>query len=183
MKIACLGWGSLVWKPGDLPIVGEWRRDGPALPVEFARQSRDGRMTLVVTDGAKPLTVFWSELKAKSLDEARKMLGAREGVPNSRMASSIGSWHPATLPIDAAWRSIADWAVAAKLDGAVWTALPPKFDDKPIAPTGDQVLAYLSALDGDARRIAEEYVRRAPAQIATAYRQRIERELGWTPVT
>lgn len=163
--------------------MGDWHPDGPALPVEFARQSGDGRMTLVIADGAKPLAVFWTQLKAKSPDEARRMLGAREGVPKTKVASSIGSWRPAEPPIDDVSRGIADWAGAAKFDGVVWTALPPKFDGKPVVPTENQVLAYLSSLDGDRRHLAEKYVRRAPAQIATAYRQRIERELGWTPLT
>jgi hypothetical protein len=181
MKIACLGWGSLVWNPGDLPICGDWRLDGPALPIEFARQSSDGRMTLVITDGAIPTTVFWSELKAKSPDEARKVLGAREGVPRANVSSAIGLWETAASPADAVARVIADWAVAAKLDGVVWTALPPKFGDRKVTPSSDQVVAYLSGLEGHRRQRCEEYVRRAPAQIVTAYRRRIERELGWTP--
>jgi hypothetical protein len=182
MKIACLGWGSLVWNPADLPIAGGWRPDGPALPVEFTRQSKDGRMTLVITDGAMPQTVFWSELNARSPDEARKALGAREGVPKANTPSSIGLWESGVLPSDAVTRAIADWAAAAKLDGVVWTALPPKFGDKAITPTADQVIAYLAGLQGEPRRLAEEYVRRAPSQIATAYRRGIEGALGWTPV-
>lgn len=180
MKIACLGWGSLVWDPADLPIVAGWRPDGPALPVEFTRQSRDGRMTLVITDGATPLTVLWSELKARSPDEARKVLGAREGVPKANIPSSIGLWESEASTADAAASVIADWAVAAKLDGVVWTALPPKFGDITITPSADQVIAYLACLQGEPRRRAEEYVRRAPSQIATAYRQRIKSALGWT---
>jgi hypothetical protein len=171
----------LIWNPADLPIVGGWHPDGPALPVEFARQSRDGRMTLVITDGATPQTVFWSELKAKSQDEARKILGAREGVPKANIRSSIGLWESGVLSSDVVTRVIADWAVAAKLDGVVWTALPPKFGDKAITPSADQVIAYLSGLQGKPRRLAEEYVRRAPSQIVTAYRQSIEGALGWTP--
>lgn len=182
MRIACLGWGSLVWNPADLPIVGGWHPDGPALPVEFARQSRDGRMTLVITDGAAPVTVLWSELKAGSPEEARKVLGAREGVPKANIPSSIGLWESGAPYADGAARVIADWAVAAKLDGVVWTALPPKFGDKAIPPSANQVIAYLSGLEEEPRRLAEEYVRRAPSQIATAYRHRIERALGWTPV-
>lgn len=78
-------------------------------------------------------------------------------------------------------RAIADWAAVAKLDGVVWTALPPKFGDKAVTPSVDQVIAYLSDLEGEPRRPAEEYIRRAPSQIATAYRQRVERALGWAP--
>lgn len=41
MKIVVLGWGSLIWNPGDLKINSEWQKDGPTLPIEFARVSSD----------------------------------------------------------------------------------------------------------------------------------------------
>ena len=45
--IVCLGWGSLIWRPGDLPV-GDWRDDGPEIKVEFVRESTDHRLTLVL---------------------------------------------------------------------------------------------------------------------------------------
>ena len=51
MKIAILGWGSLLWQPKDLQFDKEigWSKNGPMLPIEFARISKDGRLTLVIT--------------------------------------------------------------------------------------------------------------------------------------
>jgi hypothetical protein len=63
----------------------------------------------------------------------------------------------------------------------VWTSLPPKFggvDDE--VPSVDDVIAYLDALRGAERDEAEKYVRKAPLQIDTPYRQRIAAALGWT---
>ena len=33
MKIAVIGWGSLVWDQRELPIVGGWEKGGPILAV------------------------------------------------------------------------------------------------------------------------------------------------------
>ena len=69
--IVCLGWGSLIWCPDSLPTIGDWHADGPDLPVEFARQSKDGRITLVIEPGAKRVPVLWTRLTVGSIDAAR----------------------------------------------------------------------------------------------------------------
>ena len=54
--IVCLGWGSLIWRPGDLPV-GDWRDDGQEIKVEFVRESTDHRLTLVLDpDADDPVT-------------------------------------------------------------------------------------------------------------------------------
>jgi hypothetical protein len=46
--IACIGRCSLIWDVRNLDVDGNWR-DGPLLPVEFARQSSNRRITLVLS--------------------------------------------------------------------------------------------------------------------------------------
>ena len=78
---ACLGWGTLVWRPEGLPLRGTWSIDGPHLPIEFARQSSEGHITLVIVDDSPLTTVLWSELTVISLGAAVSALAEREKTP------------------------------------------------------------------------------------------------------
>jgi len=181
LRIACLGWGSLIWKPENLPIIGDWKNDGPMLPIEFVRESGGQRITLVICDNVAPVRACWSLLEAKSMDAAMSALAGREGISNKNVTTYIGYCDLATgarhgLRAD----DIAAWAGGHKLDGVVWTNLPCGFkNSRQILPTGDQVVSYLQGLNGQALDDAREYIERAPLQISTAYRHQISKELGW----
>lgn len=177
MKIACLAWGSLVWNPRDLPIASTWYEDGPGVQVEFSRQSAGQRLTLVMGDHFQVVPSLWAWMDCSSLDDAIERLRRRERTSTGR----IGFWrfgadnpkHIVDLP---------GWAVESGAEAVIWTALPPKFQGKDERiPSVDEAVDYLRSLEDCCRKGAEEYVRRAPAQIRTPYRIEFERQLGWLP--
>ncbi|WP_138511594.1 hypothetical protein [Maricaulis alexandrii] len=171
--IACLGWGSLVWDSRTLPLAGEWKTDGPALPLEFARQSGNGRMTLVIVDSGHGVPVLWSELSVDSLGQAVQALAEREGVPDPR---SIGRW-PNTIDKRYPFiESISHWATGKGLSGVVWTALKPGMKGKRgTIPSLTEMKTHLAALDSNSAALAKEYFDRTPAQIMTPHRQSLAR--------
>lgn len=180
MKIACLGWGSLIWDRRLLPIQRWWFEDGPFVPIEFTRQSSDGRITLVVEPSAAPVRVLWALMLRTELEEAKQALRDREGITADNWMSRIGSWQrgdedPPAMP------SLSNWAQAHGLDAVIWTALGPRFNGEERSPTVDEVVQYLRTLTGTLRDEAERYVRCTPRQIDTEYRRRIEADLGWSP--
>ncbi len=181
MLIACLGWGSLVWKPGDLPVRGKWFEDGPFLPIEFARESSGGRITLVLMPNTFPLVrSMWKPLLAANLNEARKVLGLRESPQSSKPESCVDYW-PRGSKNRAVARWVGQWAKGLNIEAVVWTNLPPRFECKDgRIPTAEEVVSYLRRRQGEQREKAEEYIRKAPRQIDTNYRRTIERELGWS---
>lgn len=175
-SIVCLGWGSLIWDPRTLLLASGWYPDGPQLGLEFGRQSSDGRITLVLNPSSPPVQVLWARLASASLSQAVADLAAREGTT----VRNIGVW-PAKPPGSAMAEQIGLWAKRHGVDAAVWTALPPKFDGVTgRMPSKEEVLHYLNSLTGEKRDRAEQYLRRAPAQIRTGYRSAIEQRLGWT---
>lgn len=180
--IACLGWGSLVWDPRELPIQRKWFDDGPLVQVEFARQSMDGRITLVLERSAIPVRSFWSIMDLSDISNARNALQSREGISNKN-SNNIGSWSVGEA-LPEMIIGLSEWANARGVDSVVWTALPSKFGEGKTkgAPTEAEVVAYLSQLTGSKRDVAERYIRFTPKQIDTAYRRRIESELHWTPI-
>ena len=173
-NIACLGWGSLIWDPRDLPIRGPWLDDGPLVRVEFARESNDGRVTLVLDPSARPVRSLWTLMDAEDVEAARRHLGRREQIPERRWVDLIGAW-PGDNP--ACILGLEEWARARKPDGVVWTALGSNFDEEGKS-LETQVLRHLQSLCGTKRDEAQRYVRRAPRQIDTVVRQRIEAKFG-----
>ena len=178
LRIGCLGWGSLIWDPRDLPIQRQWFQDGPFAPIEFRRKSRDGRITLVLDPDATPVRLLWAHLLLNDLTAARKALAEREGLTSPNWEKNIGSWQQGE-PVPTAILNLSKWADARGLDGVIWTALGPKFDALGLASAG-QIVDYLRSLRGGIRDKAEHYVRSAPRQIDTAFRRQIEAALGWS---
>ena len=208
--IVCLGWGSLVGNLDGLPVeklqrgriaprwvlspegddVGDWKPDGPQVRVEFVRQSgKEGdRLTLVLYDAAERQPSLWARMTVEDPREAVRALARREyrAIAEEKIDSwskkNIGRWSeddadPPGIP------GLSIWASGRNIQHVVWTKLQPKFCGLPVAPTADQAVAFLRRLSDERKAsAAEKYVRRAPPQIDTAYRRRIVRYLGWTPV-
>lgn len=181
MTIACLAWGSLVWDPRGLPVQGRWFDDGPLVRVEFARESSDRRLTLVIVPTGPEVRSLWAPFTVSTAADARDALAKREGVEKN-LDKHIGVWS-SMEPNDSDPPSISAWARGLRLDAVVWAALPPRFEGKDgRLPTEEEAVAYLRRLPREARRHAERYIRRTPRQIDTPYRRRFEHEFGWTPV-
>lgn len=168
-----MGWGSLVWDPRELPIRREWFKDGPFVPVEFTRQSADGRTTLVIDPGAVPVRVLSAHMLSVDMLSASEALRVREGVPTRGWEAKIGSWERGNSARDRI-PGLANWASAHDVDAVVWTALKPKFGGTERSPPIDEVVDYLRGLCGPVRDHAKKYIERAPRQVDTEYRRQIE---------
>lgn len=175
--IVCLGWGSLIWDPRSLPIQRQWFEDGPLIKVDFLRQSKDNRITLVLHKSAEPVRSLWTLMTVQTLEEAKKALAAREGSPEK----FIGSWSQGQPDNNSCIFDLASWAETRSIKHVIWTDLPPKYGIKGngTCPTPEQVIEHLNGLRGPERDNAENYIRQTPAQIDTPYRRHIEAELGW----
>ncbi len=187
MKVAFLGWGSLIWCPGALRFAYEadgpnqyrgWYTDGPELPIEFARVSRDGRLTLVVHRGSRPVPALWALSSSESLDDSKKNLRCRESCANE----CIGIWQRSNTlsgKEDDITAQVERWALSMErlqLDAVLWTDLKAKApEDVPDwLPTMEQVQTYIRETSGTCRAKCIEYIRSTPPQVQTGLRQALE---------
>ncbi|MBJ18975.1 MAG: hypothetical protein GY910_06165 [bacterium] len=188
-RVACLGWGSLLWDPRTLPMAEGFRAAGPMLPIEFSRVATDGRVTLVIDDSAEPIQTHCVQMDVASLDEAVRELGLREKIAPERIRDWIGVQTRATALQESGGRAegfhaeIARWLSEQPLDAVVWTALPPRTPDGRLeTPSLEALLGHLEGLTGSALSRAEEYIRRAPETVRTPRRRRFEEEFGWSQI-
>ncbi len=184
VKIAVLAWGSLVWKPGGLKTAAPFAPNGPLLPIEFCRVSKDGRLTLAIDETFGDVcTTYSAPARSKTLDAAIENLRQREGT----IASEIGFVEPASgRQSDVAMErhpqvvaTIAAWAESAGYDAAIWTALASNFDEpgkggEPFSVTAAiRYLEALSAKDPAAFARALDYIRNAPPEVETPVRDAV----------
>ena len=177
MKIAIIGWGSLIWDQRELQTVNGWKTGGPVLPIEFSRISSDGRLTLVIDEeNGVPVTTRYAQSASGDLGRAIEDLSQREGSPASR----IGVVSQTIQNKRAGFETIKAWAKTHKWDAVVWTGLHSNFKDERQVPfTVKNGLAYLKSLSGETKAKAREYFERAPEEVQTPLRKAIG-EIGWT---
>ena len=173
-KIAVLAWGSLIPNPGILnTLIYNWNSDGPKLPIEFARKSNDGRLTLVIfnnyiTIPERWIKTHWS-LMYPSIDTAISYLAKREKCSVSR----IGMFCPKNdfKSENEILKSINFWALEKEIDTVIWTNLPATFNNE------DEIMNYVLCLKGDVYRKASKYIFSTPPQTKTYLRGKIEKIL------
>jgi hypothetical protein len=177
MKIAILGWGSLLWEGGrEFDDLHEtWQYDGPNFKIEFCRvsESRLGALTLVIdTEHGFPVTVAWCLSKREKLEDAAADLRCREGTTNANIAHVRLDEEPLETK-----DPIVAWARSKKLDAVVWTALKSNFKQKVKAPFSvEAALAYVKTLTPAGKVKAAEYIWRAPDFVQTAVRTALQQE-------
>lgn len=181
MEILILGWGSLIWKPGDLPIEGQgedrWQPGGPVLPIEFSRVSSDARLTLVIDEAAgTDVPTRIAKSTRKTLIDAVADLRQREGTTMKNIGFSDRLGMEASYKKEKqhafGHRLIFQWLTNNGADAVVWTALKTnyllqfgcKFDCEHAA-------AYLQDLPKAPRANAVEYINRAPNEVVTKFRR------------
>lgn len=181
MKIAVLGWGSLIWDSRNLESYGEWKKDGPFLPIEFARISNNSRLTLVLKQNCKPIQVLWNYMASKNIELARENLKERERAEN---IDRIGFVNLMDNTQSSRYEGVADliieWAVNNNIDGVIWTELGVRFKDKIKKDLNlENIISYLNSIPSKQKELAREYIVNAPEQIVTEYRIGIEENLNW----
>lgn len=178
MRIAILGWGSLVWNPRGLPLGSEWKTGGPVLSIEFSRISDDGRLTLVIDElNGTAVPTRFAVSKKTNLELAINDLSDREGITNRDRigvfdvqedftSERAQSKHPK------ACQDIRAWAEAEEFDAVIWTALGPRFFDRiRVRFSPPAAVRYVGELPMESRAKAFEYIRQAPQEIDTPVRR------------
>ena len=164
-NIAVLMWGPVAWSTNGLSIDGVWRKDGPDLPVEYARVSnlteecRKSVLSLALRPGWKRNPVLWSMMSTGDVDQAVSELAALMGCVDGQIGLidiEGGERRGAStedLEEMEQWSEERLW-YGNKMDAIVWTARSVE------EMTSRDMVNELRSLDGKERRDTEAYVRR-----------------------
>src|SRR5262245_9226344 len=130
LKIAILGWGSLIWdeRPEFDENHGEWLPDGPVLKLEFSRisETRKGALTLVIdSDNGSDCVSAYAMSTRRNPDDAIADLRCREGTIMRRIGFYFRDGSRSCEPHVP--ETIVTWAAGKKFDVVVWTELPGNF--------------------------------------------------------
>lgn len=153
-----------------------WFKDSPLLPIKFARQSSNGRITLVLVQAAAPVRSLWALMSVKDLDEATESLAHREGLTGStgRETSAFGA---RTSVFWGACPPISAWAKAVGLDASFGQRWGRSSETKNVSRRSmkSSLICKRCRRNGvGSQRIYSA----STAAIDTDYRRRFARELG-----
>lgn len=177
MKIGILGWGSLIWDPRDLKTNGKWKKDGPSLPIEFARISKDLRLTLVIRPTSKRVRTLYIESAFTDLQASIENLRIREDCETSTAIGFL-NFIDGTFSIKRIQEEIKvelkEWNKDKGYDAVIWTDLGQNFK----TVTGMEFSVHnskrhLAGLKINEFNEAKKYILNAPEQVKTEFRKQL----------
>ncbi len=182
MKIAILGWGSLLWDHcAEFDKQHEdWQCDGPSLKLEFSRVSRSriDALTLVLDlNNGESCQVAYALSKRKNPDDAICDLRCREGTTLENIGFYFVDGSREQSREEEVLIGIQSWALERKIDIVIWTDLASNFREKSKCKKPfsiEAALYHIQALDTEGKAKAAEYVWRAPEFIDTPLREALQ---------
>jgi len=182
IRIAILGWGSLLWdqRPEFDKYHDGWKLDGPSLKIEFSRisQTRGGALTLVVdAKHGTSCQVAYSISKRQAAEEAIDDLRDREGTASANIGFHFSDGSGSQSRDATTLTAIKAWATSKAFDVVVWTDLASNFEKIKRHPFSiESALDHLRALDTREKMNAAGYVLKAPDFVDTSVRVAIQAE-------
>ena len=182
MKIAILGWGSLLWdrRAEFYKQHEDWQCDGPSLKLEFSRvsQTRNDALTLVLDlNNGESCEVAYALSKRRNPDDAICDLRCREGTTLENIGFYFADGSRKQSREGDVLKGIQSWALERKIDVVIWTDLASNFREKSKCKKPifiEAALCHIQALDTEGKAKAAEYVWRAPQFIDTPLRKELQ---------
>ena len=194
MRIAVLGWGSLLWETDtdrgrafQEHLHGDWRDEGPILQLEFSRisKSRGDALTLVLDDeNGVRCKVAYAFSTRRVLEDAICDLRCREGTNLKKIGSYWSKsgqeeWgNSYSDDVKASVKaSVRQWARDENIDAVVWTALESNFTERKDEKFSvDAAKRHVQSLNAENKVKAAEYIWRAPELADTPVRRALQSE-------
>ncbi len=182
MKIAILGWGSLLWDSNAAfdEHHEQWQFDGPHLKLEFSRvsTSRNNALTLVLDSAnGSACQVAYSFSKRKNPDDTICDLRCREGTSLKNIGYLFSDDSRKQCRDIQVLEDVRTWATENKIDAVVWTDLDSNFVQKSQAHeifSLPSALSHIQSLDAVGKAKAVEYFWNAPDFIHTPLRDALQ---------
>ncbi len=181
MRIAIVGYGSLIWDLENLEpfVTGQWTLgSGPKMPVEFSRVSPKRKKALVlVIDNSLNHQCGTNIIESSRsyIDDAINDLATRERCK----PEMIGYLDKSGQEYNS-FAGIEDWLEKSTFDGVIWTALPYNFEQETgVNFTHESGLKYLQTLCVDSLAEAWRYIEYAPEVTDTPFRRFLKQDPFW----
>ena len=185
MKIAVIGYGSLIWDLDDLApkVSGDWQRGtGPAMPVEFTRVSpkRKRALALVIhQDVPRPSATSYIMSNSANLDQAIEDLALRERTEVSHIGYAAEDGRAFSRNPGVA-EAVTTWLGQSGCSAAVWTDLDGNFTEHTGSSFSHQTgRDYLKTLTGESLYEAWRYITYAPSETDTPFRRFLLADTWW----
>jgi len=150
MKIALLGWGSLVWDLRKVEIEGDFKQTNFKLPIQYSRisDSGNGRVTLVLDPiNGEDIKINYVKMKENNLNNAINQLKERERTiyKNIGYINLKDGNERSNILSDEYLNKIKKWAHKNNFEGIIWTDIPSNWEKIRKKPYSlNDVIEYLN---------------------------------------